>query len=162
MTDEHDSNAMPHVFLVLVDETEDMKAALRYACRRAASIGGTVALLATIKPPEFQHWLGVGQLMEEEHRAEAEAVLLKYAGQVLAISGRRPSLYLKEGRPLDGLLELVNEDPSISFIVLGTAPGRPTPNPLFSRFLALMDQGLRIPITLVPGDLTNEQIDRLA
>ncbi len=33
------------VFLVVVDETEEMKVALRFACRRARHTGGRVALL---------------------------------------------------------------------------------------------------------------------
>ena len=59
----------PRIFLVVVDETEEMRNALRFACRRAQHSQGRVALLYVIEPVEFQHWLGVGRVMEEEARA---------------------------------------------------------------------------------------------
>jgi len=61
----------PRVFLVVADETEEMRNALRYACRRARHTSGRVALLYVVEPADFQHWLGVGRVIEEEARAQA-------------------------------------------------------------------------------------------
>src|SRR5262245_56791697 len=60
------------VFLVIVDESPELKVALRYACVRAKKTGGRVALLYVIEPADFQEWVGVGELMREEARQEAE------------------------------------------------------------------------------------------
>jgi len=60
-------------FLVVVDDSDEMTKALRYACRRAQHTGGRVALLSVIEPAEFQHWMAVGDLMKEEARDEAES-----------------------------------------------------------------------------------------
>src|SRR3546814_2995520 len=73
-----DGKAKAHasrVFLVVVDETEEMRVALRFAARRAHSTGGKVAMLYVVEPSEFQHWMSVGDLMREEARTEAEQVL---------------------------------------------------------------------------------------
>ena len=42
-------NKVP-VFLVVVDESEEMHQALQFACRRAESVGGRVALMYCIAP----------------------------------------------------------------------------------------------------------------
>ncbi len=70
------------IFLVVVDETEEMRVALRFACRRARNTGGRVALLYVIEPADFQHWQAVGDLMREEARSEGEQLLQKLAARV--------------------------------------------------------------------------------
>src|SRR5262245_18521175 len=68
------------VFLVVVDESPELKVALRYACVRAKKTSGRVALLYVIDAADFQQWVGVGELMREEARQEAEQALQKIAG----------------------------------------------------------------------------------
>ena len=70
------------VFLVVVDETEEMRVALRFAALRARSTGGKVAMLYVVEPSEFQHWMSVGDIMREEARTEAEQVLQRLAAEV--------------------------------------------------------------------------------
>ena len=49
--------------------------ALRYACLRARKGGGRVALLRVIEPVGLVEWAGVGVMMQEERREEAEKML---------------------------------------------------------------------------------------
>src|SRR5918996_6134876 len=86
------------IFLVVVDETEEMKNALRFATRRALHTGGRVALFYALEPPEFQHWLGVERVMQEEARQNAEQMLQALATEVQTTTGKTPVLYLREGR----------------------------------------------------------------
>ncbi|MBY0432308.1 MAG: universal stress protein, partial [Rhodospirillales bacterium] len=114
-------------FLVVVDDSEEMRAALRFACRRARKTGGRVALLRVIEPAEFQHFAAIGDLMREEARQAAEQLLQRMAADVNEISGQLPILYVREGSPRDELLKLIDEEPSISILVLasGTGPEGP-------------------------------------
>ncbi|MCS6878035.1 MAG: universal stress protein [Geminicoccaceae bacterium] len=146
------------VFLVLVDESEEMANALRFACRRARHTRGRVALLYVIEPVEFQHWLGVGRLMEEDARAAAEQRLHTLAARVFEQTGTMPAIYIREGSRAEELLKLIDEEPSISLLVLATASGSSNPGPVVSYLLANLRR-LRIPVTLVPGELTPEEID---
>jgi nucleotide-binding universal stress UspA family protein len=150
------------VFLVVVDETEEMRNALRYACRRAQKTTGRVALLHVIEPLEFQHWLGVGRVMEEEARAEAEQRLQALATEVYAQTGSVSIIHLREGNRAEQLVQLLQEDPSISLVVLGTARGASNPGPLVTYMLANLGRRVRVPVTLVPGELTVEEIDALS
>ena len=152
--------AAPRVFLVVVDESEELRNALRYACRRAQRTNGHVALLHVIEPVEFQHWLGVGRVLEEDARAQAELKLQKLASDVFAQTGTMPVLHIREGKRAEQLVALLQEDPSISLLVLATASGA-NPGPLVTFLLGHLGKRVKIPVTLVPGELTLEEIDLL-
>ncbi|WP_142849164.1 universal stress protein [Telmatospirillum sp. J64-1] len=148
-------------FLVVVDETEEMQAALRYACLRARNTGGRVALLRVIEPAEFQHFAMIGELMSEEAREEAEQLLQRLAAEVNDVSGQLPILYVREGLTRDELLTLIEEEPSISILVLGAGTGPDGPGPLVSALTGKYVNKLRIPITIVPGTLSDDDIGEL-
>jgi hypothetical protein len=70
-----------------------------------------------------------------------------------------PVLYVREGRRRDELLALIKEEPTISLLVLGTATGREGPGPLVTYLVSQLGGQFEVPVTLVPGLLTEEQID---
>ena len=152
--------ASQRTFLCVVDDTEELSQALRFACRRAVRTGGRVALLYVIQPAEFQHWASVGDLMREERRAEAEEMLQVVASVVQKRTKTMPVLYIREGKIREELIKLIDEETSISVLVLGAATGE-GPGPIVSYLVGKMAGRLRIPITIVPGALSDEQIDAI-
>jgi hypothetical protein len=72
-----------------------------------------------------------------------------------------PILYLREGDRRDELLKLIEEEPSISILVLGAATGPKGPGPLISALTGKFVGRLRVPITIVPGDLSVEDIESI-
>ena len=150
------------VFLVVVDDTEEMRVALRYACRRAANTHGRVALLYVMESSEFQHWMSVGDLMREEARSEGEQILQRCATQVSEQTGSLPVLYLREGSRRSQLMELIDEEPSISILVLAADTGPRGPGPLVSALTGKFVGKLRVPVTIVPGHLSDEEVDKIA
>ena len=154
-------NKTDRTFLVVVDDSEEMRAALRYACRRALHTGGRVALLRVIEPAEFQHFAAIGNLMIDEARDAAEALLSRLAAEVNATSGELPVVYVREGEPREELLRLIEEEPSISVLVLAAGVDPSGPGPLISAITGRYVNRLRIPLTIVPGSLSDRQIDEL-
>jgi nucleotide-binding universal stress UspA family protein len=150
------------VFLVVVDESEEMKLAVRYAARRAQHTNGRVALLYVIEPSDLQQWMAVETLMREERREEAEALLQTIADRVSSLSGSMPVIYIREGRRRDELLALIDEEPSISILVLAASAGPEGPGPLITALTGKTTAKLRVPVTIVPGNLSEAQIDALA
>jgi nucleotide-binding universal stress UspA family protein len=148
-------------FLVVVDNTPECKLALRFATHRARNVGGGVTLLHVIEPEGGQQWVAVQQLMQQEAREEAERLMQNLATQVHDDSGITPELVIRDGRKKDELLKLIAEDPSIRILVLGAGTGSEGPGPLVSALAGQMSGTLSIPITVVPGGLTAEQIDAL-
>ena len=149
------------VFLVVVDESPELRNALRYACRRAKRTGGRVALLYVMPPPEGQTWGGVADLMREEARQEAEQAVARYAEVAADLTGQPPSIHIREGKSRDELIRRVTEDHSICVLVLGASSSREGPGPLVTAFTRA-GSGLRIPLTIVPGALSEAEIDAIS
>ena len=155
------SDTAPHhqrIFLVVVDDSEEMRMALRYAALRARATGGRVALLYAIEPSDLQQWLAVESLMREERRQEAEQLLHKLSQEVLGLAGSLPIVHIREGRRRDELLALLEEEPNISVLVLASSLGTESPGPLITALTGKFASKLRVPITIVPGGLTDEQL----
>ncbi len=149
-------------FLCVVDESEEMSQALRFACNRAMNSGGRVALLYVLEPAEFQHWMAVGDIMREERRSKAEELLNVVASLVQRRVGKIPVIFIREGNMTDELVALVEDEKDISVLVLGSSTGNEGPGPLVSYIVQKMSGRLRIPITIVPGLLSDEQIDDIS
>ena len=150
------------IFLVVVDETAEMDVALRFACRRARHTGGRVAMLYVVEPADFQHWMAVGDLMREEARSEGERLLQRLAARVNDLAGSMPVLYVREGERREELFKLIDEEPSISILVLGASTEKRGPGPLVTALTGKLIGKLRIPITIVPGNLREEDIDAIS
>ena len=152
----------PRVFLVVVDESEELQTALQYAARRAAHTGGRIALLYVIEPSELQHWVAIENLAREESREEAEQLLQRLCEEIAPIAGTMPIVYIREGRRRDELLALIAEEPTISILVLAAGTGPEGPGPLVSYLAGKPAARLRIPITIIPGGLTLDEVDALS
>lgn len=150
------------VFLVVVDNSEEMNVALRFAAKRAKHSNGRVALLYVIEPAEFQHWMFVGTLMAEEAREEAEHAIREYSELVQDVTSQMPMIYIREGNLQNQLMKLLKEEPLISLLVLAAADSAEGPGPLVSSLTGDMVGGLPVPITVVPGTLSEEDIDRIS
>ena len=152
----------PRVFLVIVDESPEMRAAFRYAARRAHSTGGRVALLHVIHPPESQHWRAMEELMRAEQREEAEQMLGPLSAQLKELTGSPPVVHIREGEPAAEILAQIDEDPSISVLVLAESFDPAGPGPLVSMLSNRLVGKLRVPLIIVPGGLSDAEIDRVS
>ena len=154
--------ATARIFLVVVDETEEMHVALRFACLRARHTGGRVALLHVSEPGDPQPFRQVEEVMLAEQRALAEALMQQMSAEVVALSGQLPVVHLRDGYRAEQLLNLIAEEPAISILVLAAGTGSEGPGPLISQLVGRLSGRLRVPITVVPGGLSEAEIDLLA
>jgi nucleotide-binding universal stress UspA family protein len=149
-------------FLVIVDRSPEHRKALRYAARRAQHTGGLVSLLTVLTPGEFQHWRSVEDAMREEALDEAERLLYEAARTVNDVAGLYPELIVREGKSRDVVMALLKEDPDIMVLVLASGTGREGPGPLVSLVAQQAQLAYPIPVTIVPGGLSDGDIDELA
>lgn len=154
-----DRRRRDRIFLVVVDDSPERAVALRYACLRALKGSGRVALLRVVEPAGMSEWAGVGALLREERREEAERLLSSLAADVNRITGAMPILFVREGNPRDELLKLLAEEERISILVLASSPAGEGPGPLITALAGKHSGRLRRPMTIVPGGLTDAEID---
>ena len=148
-------------FLAIVDNTPECERAISYAARRAYSTNGSLVLLYTVEPGDFQHWLGVEQIMREEQLAAGQAALDAQATRIRSTIGIEPELVLREGKKVDQILSLIEEDQDIAILVLAAGNSKEGPGPLVSS-IAGKAATFPIPVTVVPNSLSDEQIESLA
>ena len=148
--------------LVVIDDTEECDRAVYYASRRAARIGANVIMLRVIEThDQSQQWLGVADVMRAEAHDEAEAQLNKYAARANGIAGSTPECVVREGDKAEEILKLIEEDEDIFALVLAAGTGAEGPGPLVSS-IGRTAGNYPIPVAIVPGHLTDEEIDALS
>ncbi|MCO4846917.1 MAG: universal stress protein [Yoonia sp.] len=147
-------------FLVVLDDSRECLNAMRFAAMRAAHSGGGVAVLSIIEPEEFNHWIGVGELMREEARERIEVHFEVFAKWMRDKQNIDPELIIREGEPLTEIMAQINEDTEIGVLVLGAGTDNKGPGPLVTA-LSRQSGSLPVPITIVPGDLSKEWLEAI-
>jgi nucleotide-binding universal stress UspA family protein len=147
-------------FLVVLDDSRECLNAMRFAAMRAKKSGGGVSILSVIPPDEFNHWIGVGDIMRQEARERIEAHYEVFAKWMRDRQGITPELFIREGEPVPEILAHIESDPEIGILVLGAGFDKKGPGPLVSQ-MSKNAGTLPCPITIVPGNLTKDQLELL-
>jgi nucleotide-binding universal stress UspA family protein len=148
-------------WLVVIDNTEECDRAVYFAARRAARVGAGIVMLRVIDIHDRnQQWLGVADIMKAEAHEEANAALDKYATRANGIAGVTPERAVREGATAEQILALIEEDEDIAILVLAAGIGKEGPGPLVSG-LGNTAGDYPIPVAIVPGHLTDEELDAL-
>ena len=149
-------------FLVVIDDTPECSRAVVYAARRAQRTGGVLAMLYVIVPSEFQHWIGVENIMRAEAMEAAEETLGRFADMARAISSVEPQMVIREGTRADEIAKLIEEDEDIAILVLAAGTDKEGPGPLVTAIAGKASGSFPIPITIVPGNLDEATIKSIA
>jgi nucleotide-binding universal stress UspA family protein len=149
-------------FLVVIDDTPECDRAVYYASRRAARIGASVIMLRVIETEDRnQQWLGVADIMRAEAHEEANAALDRASGRANGVAGITPERTIREGEKSEEILNLIDEDEDIAVLVLAAGTGKEGPGPLVSTLSKTAGE-FPIPVALVPGHLTDEELDAMS
>lgn len=149
-------------FLVIIDKTPECARAIHFASRRVSRTGATMIMLAIVDPPDNFEWIGVGEAMVEEARAEAQKRLDAAARDARTAAGVEPEQVIRVGDRAAAIATLIDEDEDISFLVLAAGTGKEGPGPLVSTLAGKASSTFQVPIVIVPGSLSDEEIDALA
>lgn len=147
-------------FLVILDDSRECLNAMRFAAMRAAKTGGGVAILSVIPPEEFQHWIGVADIMREEARERIVVHFEVFAKWMRDRQGIDPELIIREGEPVQEILSYIRDDNEIGVLVLGAGMDKSGPGPLVNQ-LSRASGSLPVPITIVPGQLSKEGLEAI-
>ena len=147
-------------FLVVLDDSKECLNAMRFAAMRAKNTQGGVEVLAVIPPDEFNHWIGVGDIMREEARERIHTHFEVFAKWMRDRQGVDPELVIREGEPVTEILAQIQEDSEVGVLVLGAGTDKKGPGPLVTK-LSKSSGTLPDPVTIVPGDLSKEKLEAI-
>ncbi|MFV0244117.1 MAG: universal stress protein [Qingshengfaniella sp.] len=147
-------------FLVVLDDSRECLNAIRFAAMRAARTGGGVEILAIIPPEDFNHWIGVADIMREEARERIQAHYEVFAKWMRDRQNIEPELVIREGEGFAELLAQIQDDPEIGIVVLGAGTDKKGPGPLVTQMMKASGD-LPVPFTIVPGSLSKERLEAL-
>jgi len=148
--------------LVIVDDTAEWDRAVYYASRWAVRVGGGVVMLRIIEiEDQNQQWLGVADIMRAEAHEEANAALDRASGRANGIAAITPERVIREGESTEQLLDVIEKDVDIAMLVLAANAGPEGPGPIIT-VMAKTVGTFPIPVTIVPGNLSDEEIDALS
>ena len=145
-------------FLAIVDDTPECAIALSFAARRAAHTGGAGVLLFVNEPEAPQGFAGVEDIIRAEAREQAPATLAKFAARVRNLSNLDPEMVIREGKPGEEVRNLIESDEDRAVLVLAAGTGSEGPGPLVTAIAGRGAGSFPVPITIVPGTLSEEQI----
>ncbi len=149
-------------FLAVLDGTDECAVAVTFAACRMRRTGGIVKLLVVIEPDDFQHWIGVENVMRAEAHAEATRWLDEAEARIKTFGDIPVEREIREGNKADELEAAIAEDKDISILVLASSKSTDGPGPLVSSIASRSADALPIPVAIVPGFLSDDQIEFLA
>ena len=149
-------------FMVVIDDSPECDRAVYFASRRALRTGAGVIMLRVIETADRnQQWLGVADIMRAEAHEEANSVLDRHAARISSITGVMPERVIREGDKSEEMLKLIDEDEDIAALILAAGVGKEGPGPLVTG-LAKTAGEFPIPLALVPGHLSDEDLDTMS
>ncbi len=148
--------------LVVVDDSEEWDRAVYYASRWAVRVGGGVVMLRVIETEDLnQQWLGVADIMRAEAEEGANTALDRAAGRANGIAAITPERVIREGDSTEQILDVIDKDVDIAMLVLAASAGPEGPGPIVTMMAKLVG-AFPIPVTIVPGGLTDLELDALS
>ena len=149
-------------FLVVIDDSPECDRAIYFAARRCARIGATVLMCRVIETQDRnQQWLGVADIMRAEAHDEARATLAQSAARANGVAGVSAEQVIREGNKAEEILKLIEEDEDIALLVLAAGTGKEGPGPMVSN-LVTGAGSFPIPVAIVPGHLSDEELDAMS
>ena len=96
----------------------------------------------------------------EAHEA-ANIILDQFANRANGIAGITPERVVRDGEKAEEILGLIEADEDIAILVLAAGTGKEGPGPLVSN-LGKTVANFPIPVAIVPGHLSDEDLDALS
>jgi nucleotide-binding universal stress UspA family protein len=147
-------------YLVIIDDSPECSRAVTYAAYRARRVGGGIVFLALIDTADFQQFLGVEEVMRAEALEDAERLIDTHLAKVRAID---PAIsvetLVREGRGTAPIEDVIAQDRNVAILVLAASSSGE--GPLIAAF-GQGGGGLHIPVTIIPGAMTDAEIQAVS
>jgi hypothetical protein len=147
-------------YLVIIDETQELKNAIYFAAKRAANSNSSLIMLYVVRPAVNTEWATVGNLIEQEETSEGKKISRLWSALVEEKFKIKPQIVIKMGDKVDEIIKFLKEDESIRFLVLASSNVSDDPGPII-KILSKKMSNLPVPLVIIPGSVTETELDNL-
>lgn len=149
-------------YLVCVNAEQYSEVALHFTCNLAKRNNGSVLLLHVIEPADYQTIGIVADKMRKEMHDESQKLLNEMAGKAKEWSGIMPIVMVREGLIEDEIIAVVGEDPTIQMLIAGVSSESSKKSKIIPPLVSALGRKLLIPMLIVPGNITRQQMEYIA
>lgn len=147
-------------YLVCVTDNDESRVALKMSCIKAKHHGGKVTVVHVTPPVDMQTPFNVAERFKEEQRAEAQKFIQAMCDAAFALTGIMPAIDIRDGKIGDEIVNAAMSDGDYILMVLGFSENSGQGD-LIQWLSAQMGKKLLIPIMIVPGNLTDQQMQNI-
>jgi nucleotide-binding universal stress UspA family protein len=148
-------------YLVCVSKEPYSRVALQFACSLVdRDKNAAISILHVMEPADYQSFGSVAEKMRQERRNDAEKLLHELAHDVVD-SKMTPIFMVREGLIEEEIMKVIEEDNSIQMLIVGAASETGAKSKIIPPLVSQIGTKLLIPILIVPGNLTEQQIEVL-
>lgn len=147
--------------IVCIDTTNASETALRYACYKAKTSGFAVQILAVMEASHKNLLFGA-KAIGNEKRKQLENHLEKLIAAVCAETGIVPSVSIREGDIVTEITRELKFTPDCAMIIFGKSHNSQSDNTVLPKIAQKIGNKVNVPVTIVPQNLSNEFLQKLA
>jgi len=147
--------------IVLVNGDFSTRAAVAWAARWSLRTGDAIVLFHVIEP---DHAMGFGvmqDLMRAEQWQAAERMLSTFSAYAEKLTGQMPAHLVREGSLKETVREVLKDEADLSLLVIAASHRESGPAPLIAYLASRMGSRVMVPMVLVPGTMSAEEIDKM-
>jgi len=152
-------------FMVIVDGTPESEVSLYFAARVAKRTNGSLVLFYPIEKTSLRRWVGINDAQSEIEETKAQSIfrLFRKLLSDMGFADMSTETVVRKGDPAVEIIRYIEKDEDIAVLVLGASGDSEGPGPLVGALGAGSWAGnFPIPIYIVPGTLTQDEIAHLA
>ncbi|MGI9405574.1 MAG: universal stress protein [Hyphomicrobiaceae bacterium] len=152
-------------FLVIVDGTPECEVALFFAARVAQRTNGSICFMHIADTSGSGGWSSFGNISKGAGEERAQQMFRLYREKLMefGFEDLHTETVFREGKKADEITRFIESDEDVAVLVLGAASDRRGPGPIVSALgTGRMAGEFPVPIYIVPGTLTLEEIGALA
>lgn len=147
--------------LVLVTGDLSTRAGVAWAAHWALRTGDAIVLFHVIEPDQAMGFGVMQDLMRAEQWQAAERMLGTFSTYAEKLTGYAPSQLVREGPLKETVREVLKSEPNLSLIVIAASHRESGPAPLIGYLASRMGTRVQVPMVLVPGSMTSDEIDAM-
>ena len=147
-------------YLVIIDESDELKNAIYFAAKRSAVNNADLIMLYVVRPAVNTEWASVSNLIEQEETSEGKKISRLWSAVVEEKFKIKPKIIIKMGDKVDEIIKFLKEDKTIRFLVLASSIDNDNPGPIIKSLSKKMND-LSVPLVIIPGLISEKELDNL-